>query len=321
MTIKSVLKLLIGAILVLSIVGCSDNDEDTKKQEVPKRNISLNQVDVSDYQFTMNNQDAVSITLLQDNSNYFTITINKSKIQKGFKFLRNKDNYNTVNKDVDISATFTNDNFNFLPNVNDNSFIELEVIDYDKINKKAIIKVSTTVVNTNNPKDTIGFNGAELTFTNSDSKAYFDLLTKNFNSKKTIDNSITSKNIQNVIKSLKENYDISAVGFNNSKLIQKDICLNENFCEVYADKVQIQAVSKNIEALTSSKVTPLYYQQVCSAIMIGLTDANREIIEQQIPEYFNYASKNGKSKWKALGVEITIAPDSQNLLGCSFYKQ
>lgn len=54
--------------------------------------------------------------------------------------------------------------------------------------------------------------------------------------------------------------------------------------------------------------------------MIALTGANKELIEQQIPQYFMYASKNGRSRWEVLGVEITIAPDSQNLLGCSFYK-
>ena len=55
--------------------------------------------------------------------------------------------------------------------------------------------------------------------------------------------------------------------------------------------------------------------------MIGLTGANKELIEQQMPMYFNYASSNGSSTWESLGIQITIAPDTSNLLGCSFFKQ
>ena len=37
--------------------------------------------------------------------------------------------------------------------------------------------------------------------------------------------------------------------------------------------------------------------------------------------FFDYASKNSSAKSEILGVEITIKPDSSNnLLGCSFYK-
>ena len=99
------------------------------------------------------------------------------------------------------------------------------------------------------------------------------------------------------------------------------MCWNDKSCQVYADKVQIQGIYKTVEALTSSQVTPSYYQQVCSAIMISLTGANKELIEQQIPQYFNYASNNGSTKWEALGVEVTITIDSRGLLGCSFYKK
>ena len=109
--------------------------------------------------------------------------------------------------------------------------------------------------------------------------------------------------------------------FDNRKLNKFKICLNERFCEVYADKVQIQAISKKIQVLTSSRVTTLYYQQVCSATMIALTGANKKLIEQSMPQYFDYVSNNGSSRWKVLGIELTITPDSQGLLGCSFYKQ
>jgi len=133
--------------------------------------------------------------------------------------------------------------------------------------------------------------------------------------------SITSKNIKRVIKSLKKNYNINATAYDNEKLDKFKMCWNDRACEIYADKVQIQGTYKTVEALTSSRVSPQYYQKVCSAIMIALTGANKELIEQQIPQYFNYASQNGRSRWEVLGIEITISPDSSGLLGCSFYKK
>lgn len=133
--------------------------------------------------------------------------------------------------------------------------------------------------------------------------------------------SIASNNMDDVVKSLKENYNIVATNFDDKEIKDNKTCLHDKFCEVYAKKVQIHTTLKNVEAYTNSKVTPKHYQQVCNAIMIGLTGANKELVEQQMPQYFNYASKNGRSTWEALGIEITIAPDSSNLLGCSFYKK
>lgn len=139
-------------------------------------------------------------------------------------------------------------------------------------------------------------------------------------SKKTII-SITSNNIKNVIKSLEDNYNIIPIGWDYKALSDNNICFHDKSCTIYANKVQIQGLHKSIEALTSSQVNPKIYQQVCSAIMISLTGANKELVEQHINQYFNYASLNGRSKWEALGIEVTISPDSQNLLGCSFFKK
>ncbi len=133
--------------------------------------------------------------------------------------------------------------------------------------------------------------------------------------------SITSTQLKKVIKSLKNNYDITATAFNNEKLNKFKMCWNDRSCQVYANKVQIQGIYKKIQVYTSSQVTPSYYQKVCSATMIALTGANKELIEQSMPQYFNYVSQNGTSRWEVLGIELTISADSQGLLGCSFYKQ
>ena len=129
------------------------------------------------------------------------------------------------------------------------------------------------------------------------------------------------KNIEAVITSLKKHYNIDA-GNNDYEagLDMETMCWNDRACQVFAKTVQIQATHRSVEALTSSRVTPQYYQEVCSAIMIALTGANKALIEQQIPQFFNYASQNGRSKWEMLGIEITVSPDSSGLLSCDFYK-
>lgn len=148
--------------------------------------------------------------------------------------------------------------------------------------------------------------------------------TTSFNIKNSTDKqeivSVANTNIKRVIKSLKENYNIEATDFNNEKLNKFKMCWNERSCQIYADTVQIQAIHHSVEALTSSMVTPQYYQKVCSAIFIALTGANKQLVEQQISVFFNHASKKGRARWEALGVEITISPDSSGILGCSFYK-
>ncbi|NYT46807.1 MAG: hypothetical protein H0A75_03360 [Candidatus Methanofishera endochildressiae] len=130
------------------------------------------------------------------------------------------------------------------------------------------------------------------------------------------------KNIEAVIITLKKHYGVSASSSDyETELDMSGICWNDRSCQIYASSVQIQAIHHSVLALTSSRVTPQYYQEICSAIFISLTGANKQLIEQQIPQYFNYASKNGRARWEALGVEITISPDSRGLLGCSFYKK
>jgi|GEM_PF-2603221 len=141
---------------------------------------------------------------------------------------------------------------------------------------------------------------------------------KSKNPPKTITTDYTYK----VINSLKQNYSIEAGSFEDMPLYKDTICSSDKYCQVYANKVQIQIIYKTVQALTSSIVSPQYYQNVCSAILIGLTNENKDLAEDIITQAFAYASKNGSAKSETLGVEITIKPDSSNnLLACSFYKK
>ncbi|WP_066403010.1 hypothetical protein [Aliarcobacter cryaerophilus] len=144
---------------------------------------------------------------------------------------------------------------------------------------------------------------------------------KEVKSNERIEATIATKITLDIVNSLKDNYNIEAGIFEDMPLYLDKLCSSDTACQIYASKTQIQVVYKTVEALTSSKVSPQYYQNVCSAILIGLTDANKDLSEDIITQAFDYASKNGSAKSETLGVEITIKPDSSNnLLGCSFYK-
>ena len=144
---------------------------------------------------------------------------------------------------------------------------------------------------------------------------------KEVKSNERIEATIATKITLDIVNSLKDNYNIEAGIFEDMPLYLDKLCSSDTACQIYAGKTQIQVVYKTVEALTSSRVTPQYYQNVCSAILIGLTDSNKDLAEDIITQAFDYASKNGSAKSETLGVEITIKPDSSNnLLGCSFYK-
>lgn len=139
----------------------------------------------------------------------------------------------------------------------------------------------------------------------------------------SIRNTIAGNNISGVIESLKTNYDIDVFGKDDDGVNNfKEICWNVNSCEIEVKTVQIQAIRNSVEVLTSSQVSPEYYQSICSAIMIALTGADKSLVEEIMLQYFDYASINGRTRWENLGIEITISPDSMtNLLGCSFYRK
>ena len=131
---------------------------------------------------------------------------------------------------------------------------------------------------------------------------------------------LTSKNIYNIINGLKTNYNITATGFNNSKLDANRICTNGTFCAVYAKHVQIQTFGNIISVITNKKVAPKYYLIVCSATLISLAKINKELSEATILQYFGFALENGESQGNVYGIKIKVRPNSQGLLSCTFYK-
>ena len=465
-TRKDVLKVYSG-LIVVSFIMVGIFAPSVKKKEVTQeakqattikkssqnKGFSINSIDVSNFSYTMNGKQAVSIQLIQDKNSYIDITIEKNVIKNGYNYDSSK--HNNTKYPVEITANINGKIYNFYNNLN---VLKMKILEYNKNTKQATINIDTVLNSINNRDDIAELLNIEIkiekdnfdllkknltkveqvktvdkpiapstkkidvvlneivqndngkitikgttnlpnntkilvyissdlysasdsidvlngkfistTFTNKNkplfngkyeisirTKSYKEqskdvqhlmgkdginligkLIIKNeyfhdnnlhYKKSYTIDNSIdrkeivsiTSTQLKQVIKSLKDNYYIVASGFDNAKLNKFKMCWNDRSCEVYADRVQIQAIYKKIQVLTSSRVTPLYYQQICSATMIALTGANKELIEQSMPQYFNYASQNGRSRWEVLGIELTISADSQGLLGCSFYKQ
>lgn len=129
----------------------------------------------------------------------------------------------------------------------------------------------------------------------------------------------TRRNMNAVIDALRSNYKIEA----NLKYASiREVCQHDKFCEVYADSVQIQAVGFIVQALSSSNVTPAFYQSVCSGALIGLGNVNKDLAESTVRQMFDSASYSGKSRAKVGGVEITVEPATSNsLLECEFFKR
>lgn len=144
---------------------------------------------------------------------------------------------------------------------------------------------------------------------------------KEVKSNERIEATIATKITLDIVNSLKDNYNIEAGSFEDMPLYLDKLCSSDTACQIYAGKTQIQVVYKTVEALTSSRVTPQYYQNVCSAIFIGLSNSNKDLAEDIITQAFDYASKNGSAKSETLGVELKVEPDNMTgLLECRFYK-
>lgn len=139
--------------------------------------------------------------------------------------------------------------------------------------------------------------------------------------KKSPPDTITTKLTFDVINSLKNNYGIEAGIFENMPLYLDKLCSSDAACQIYAGKIQIQVIYKSVIVNTNSKVSPDDYLEACSAVLIGLTEANIDLAEDIIVQGFSHASKNGSAKYETLGVEFKVEPDSMTgLLKCRFYK-
>ena len=121
-----------------------------------------------------------------------------------------------------------------------------------------------------------------------------------------------------VKKSLLENYDINSTE-NFGDLFTLDPSAKDiNFIT----SVHLSISIRTIDVYTNSHIPATEYIKVCSAVMLALTDAKKNLIDELMTNTFIEASKTTKGiRGNVLGLEVSIVPDSQGLLGCSFYKE
>lgn len=141
--------LVLSVLTALSIVGCSE----------AKPEFSVNQINVSDYAYTMNEQPAVSVTIIHDDYNYCSITFLRSNVEQGFSaFLEQK----------------STGQLSSICNVNGNNFVQsskhptkaiLSIDKLDELNQIATIKTSLKLVNNKTYDDYFELNEIELNIT------------------------------------------------------------------------------------------------------------------------------------------------------------
>ena len=131
--------------------------------------------------------------------------------------------------------------------------------------------------------------------------------------------SIAYNNTIKVIDSLSKSYNIKAKTIVDMHLSEK-ICLHDKYCEIYVDDIQLQFMHRVVDVNQNSKVSPKDYQTACSAVLIGLTDMNKDLAEGIIYQHFNFAAINGSAENEISNVKITINKGTNNLLQCRFVK-
>ncbi|MFY9075967.1 hypothetical protein OZZ08_13520 [Malaciobacter mytili] len=121
--------------IILYISGGSNNISVNK---------NLNLFNVSDFEYTMGNKDAVSINIGESNTKYINITIHKDNIKEGL-VINTKE---IKDKDL-ISITAHWDKKSYFQN-NKNSFTIFKILELDKINNKAKIFLETKLYSVKN---------------------------------------------------------------------------------------------------------------------------------------------------------------------------
>ncbi|MEZ9516563.1 hypothetical protein AB4240_17285 [Vibrio splendidus] len=136
----------ITALSALTLVGCSDSE--------PAFNV--NQITVSDFAYTMNEQPAVSISFGKDDDNFCNITLNRKDIAQGFSStLENKSSGN-------ISSSCNWDKNYYIQSSKHPTLASITINKLDTDNHTATIKASLKLVNNKTLDDYFEVNGVEL---------------------------------------------------------------------------------------------------------------------------------------------------------------
>jgi hypothetical protein len=151
------------------------NDTQISKINMNTGKEFLSEITVSDYPFTSRDKQAVSITLIQTQEKFIDIHIIKSEIKKGFSAILGKNDIENYLNDKFGMFLFLNGKiYNNLPHFNQTNFVEIKIIEFDKVNRVAIFEISFELTEGNNHKNVTKLSSLRFEIKNSD----FDLLKK-----------------------------------------------------------------------------------------------------------------------------------------------
>lgn len=117
----------------------------TERKPINKIN-GINVLIVSDYDFTMNSKQAVSIIFGESNSNYCSVTIYRDSIKPGYLSTSRQKSV------TDLSLDCNWDGENYLQSSKHPTSANINIVRLDSVNKTAEIKISLHLVNPSSDK-------------------------------------------------------------------------------------------------------------------------------------------------------------------------
>lgn len=104
----------------------------------------LKVISVSDYDFTMDDKQSVSIYIGESQSNYYNITINRDQVKQGLSLTKDKENYI---KSIDATAAYEKNFYYFLIKDDFNSYLKFDIKKLDHDKKEAVISIKALLYN------------------------------------------------------------------------------------------------------------------------------------------------------------------------------
>lgn len=99
------------------------------------------------------------------------------------------------------------------------------------------------------------------------------------------------------------------------------LCRDDGYCDFNANSIRIQVYGAGLAVVeTTDQVSRTDYIEMCSVVFAGISGANVNFAGETIGMAYGRALNAGSFKQDVSGVQIKIAPDLGNQLGCRFFK-
>ena len=144
------MKIMISLLMSILFIGCgsSSNSVNSDKYEL---------LSVTDFSYTMGGKQSVSVSIGENQDNYFNITIHRNQIKNGVSITRYKTkDYNPETewktKVIDAESTINGVNYKFLLKGDLDSKIDFKINQLDYNKREALVNVYLKLVNIDTKK-------------------------------------------------------------------------------------------------------------------------------------------------------------------------